>query len=776
MKAQSVSPELFGRDTQLAELQHWLEAVGAGRGGVVLVAGEAGVGKSRLLSEALQMPEATRCVQIRVNCLEGDEAEPYSLTRSLIAAAEGSPAEVAIDPAPEAERQVRQVEQALLALLEEVRRERPLLVVVDDMHWSDSPSLQVLLALSLHPGPRLFLLSYRPEPMTPGLASFLADVSRLRLAKTISLQPLSYADTGRMVRAMLDLQETLPPALLPELMTVTEGIPFLVEELLHTLVERGDLQPHGTGWRFRRGTALAVPGSLRLAIEGRLLLQPREVIALAEQAAVVGQVVDVARLARLSDLDEPELFTALRALIEAQILITQPDGTLAFRHALTREAIRTRLLQAERQTLHRRVAMMLEAEGGAASSTLAYHWSEAGEVSRAADQAYQAAKQAASLYAHREAIAHYELALSGGAGTKEEILSTLGDQYQALGEREEAIAHYQAAQAIYRAAGDTTAVAILNLRIGVAYSQQRFRKEALESLQAAFTDLPGNHPDRWRAGLYLGLQQAAMGNQDAAEATFLAAQEAARDTAVAELRIEYELCGLRARRGDWAALEEAAQRVLREAPDQTDEGLALRYDAHAALGSVAYYRGTLSKSLDHFTACLRIAEQRGLTDEQALARWNLATNALYHLGRWHEAREQLAELQALAIKDWAQPGIVFELWLNGEWEQAAEIWLRSWPDLLESDDLELQMAFGRRIADLLLALGRPQEALMLLAPLLAQLRRFEARSFELQLIPRQVEALARMGDKQALPVAQDGLVLAQTLGGRPKACYCAAGQ
>lgn len=224
MKVQSVSPELFGRDTPLAELRGRLAALGAGQGGVVLVAGKAGVGKSRLLSEALQMPEAADCVQIRANCLEGDEAEPYSLTRSLVAAAKGNPALVAASPAPEAERQVRRVEQALLALLDEARRDRPLLVTVDDVHWSDSPSLQVLLALCLHPGPRLFLLSYRPEPVTPGLAGFLADVSRLRLGQTIPLQPLSYADTGRMVRAMLGLHESLPPALLPEIMRATEGI------------------------------------------------------------------------------------------------------------------------------------------------------------------------------------------------------------------------------------------------------------------------------------------------------------------------------------------------------------------------------------------------------------------------------------------------------------------------------------------------------------------------------------------------------------------------
>lgn len=758
---------MFGRDAQLAELQRWLETLDSEPGSVMLVAGEGGVGKSRLLTEALQTPEARRYTLVRVNCLEGDEAEPYSLTRSLFAAAAAGPVQFAIDPAPEAERQVRQVQQSLLALLEGIRRDRPLLSVVDDVHWSDGPSLQVLLALSLHPGPLRFLLSYRPEPVTPGLATFLAEVARQRLGKTISLRPLSTADAGRMVRAILDLQESLPAALLHEIMAVTGGIPFLVEELLHTLLEQGVLQPRGRGWRFRRGTALAVPGSLRHAIEGRLLSQPPEVIAVAEQAAVVGQVIDVARLARLSHLDKPELFAALRALIDAQILVEQPNEAIAFRHALTREAIRTRMLKAERQALHRRVATMLEAEAGAPAAPLAYHWSKAGEIGRAAGHPLRAARQAASVHAHREAIAHYELAFSGAAAPRAEILSALGDQHEALAEREQAIACYQEAQAIYRAAGDTVAVAILDMRMGATYGGQRFRKEARQHLQAAFANLPGDHPERWRAGLYLGLQQAAAGSYEAAEATFLSAQAAAGDAAVARLRIAYELGGLRALRGDWAALEEAAQRVLREASDESDEGLALRHDAHAALGSVAYYRGTLSASLEHFTACLRIAERRGLANKQALARWNLATNALYHLGRWHEAREHLARLQALVTTGPAQGAIVFELWLNGQWEQAAEIWLRMWPELLESDDLEVQMAFGRRIADLLLALGRPQAALDLLAPLLARLQQLQVRSFQLQLLPRQVEALARIGDKQALTVAQEGLAMAQSLGGRP---------
>ena len=91
-----------------------------------------------------------------------------------------------------------------------------------------------------------------------GLAAFLADVSRLRLGQTIRLQPLAAADTGRLIRAMLDLQGTLPPALLHEIMAVTGGNPYLVEELVHTLVQRGDLAPEGSGWRFRPGATVAV--------------------------------------------------------------------------------------------------------------------------------------------------------------------------------------------------------------------------------------------------------------------------------------------------------------------------------------------------------------------------------------------------------------------------------------------------------------------------------------------------------------------------------------
>lgn len=767
MRLRAVSPRLFGREAQLGALRQQFLQMDAGKGGLALVAGAAGVGKSRLLGDALQLPEATRFPQVWVTCLEGDEQEPYSLARQLITVSGGDPMVMLAERAPEAERQVRQAQRALQILFDAVRDDRPLIVVIEDVHWSDGPSLQALLALALNAGPVLLLLSYRPEPLSTGLAGFLAEVQRLRLADPLLLQPLSTADTARMVRAMLGLQATLPSGLLHEVTTIAEGIPFLIEELLHSFVKQGRLKREKDSWRFERNTALAVPDVLRHAVEARLLQQRREVIAVAEQAAVLGQVVGAQLLARLSGLEEEALFSALRALVDAQLLVMQDEGAVGFRHALTREAIRTRLMGAERRTLHRRVALLLEAEGIGTAATLAFHWREAGEVERAARHAYEAARQAAAVHAHREAITHYELALAGGAAKREEILTALGDHYQALGEIKVAITHYRQAQSAYKEMDEATAVAVLDLRIGESYAQQRERTEALQSLQAAFKALPEGHGERWRAGLYLGLQQAAGGRHEEAAETFRAAQSAAGDDRLAQLRVTYELSGLKARRGAWAALEAAAQSVLSEAPEDSDEGLALRHDAHAALGSVAYYRGELRVTLAQFTACLHIAEQRGLLNDRALARWNLATNALYHLGRWHEAREHLSGIQALGVEELVAVAITFEQWLDGAWEAAAARWLEVWPEMEASEDLELQMAFGRRIADVLLALARYEEALTLLTPLMERLREREAKSYLLQLIPRQVEALARVEDNEALAVAQQGLDLARALGGRP---------
>jgi len=761
-----VCPLLIGRDEDLARLSAALDAA-TDRGGVMLVTGEAGVGKSRLLDELLAQPEAAAWARLRVGCLEPDRTEPYALVLALAHAA-GVTSDLPLGGAPEAERQVRRVEQALRAVLERFAAGRPLILTAEDLHWSDGPSLSALLALAQRPGRTLMLMTYRPAQPTPALAGFLTELHRLRLTHEIPLHPLERAAVARMIRVTLGLDAPVSGALLDEVMGATDGIPFLVEEVLRSLIEGGALEQTGTAWRRRPSVPLRVPGSLQQAIQARLLSQPADVAGIAALAAVLGQVIDVDLLRSLAECCEPELLTALRALTEAQLLVVRPDGSLAFRHALARDAVLDRLLEPERRGLHRRVARALDAGSESTPTVLAYHWAQARDLERAAPYALRAAERAAALHAHREAIGQYEIALAGGAASVPDLSMALGDSHAALGELEAAVAWYERASAHAGERGEVTRTAEIELRIGLAYAADRWRNEASEHLARAFAGLPSQHPSRWRAGLHLALQRAAQGEYIRADETLTEALVGAAEAdLLAPLRLAYELGGLRSLRGDWAALEEAGSRVLRESPEDSDEGLALCSDAHAALGSVAYYRGTMDTALEHFTACLGIARRRGLTVDEAMARWNRATNALYHLGRWSDARVDLAETQTLGTMLATTAGW-FELWLDGRWEEAVEAWLAAWSEqLASSGDLEVQTAHGRRIADLLLVLGRTGDALILLAPVLSRIREVGARSFELQLAPREAEALVRLSDPRAEAACETGLALARELGGQP---------
>jgi DNA-binding CsgD family transcriptional regulator/tetratricopeptide (TPR) repeat protein/transcriptional regulator with XRE-family HTH domain len=767
-----VCPVLIGRERELSQLRASLQTALTGHGGGVLLSGEAGVGKSRLLAEVYSTREVAACAQIQVSCLASDHAEPYALVVQLAQIAGGQPLELPLDTSMAAEGHVRRVTELVRAILGCRAQGQPLLLAAEDLQWCDPPSLAVLLALMQRPDGLVLLCTYRPEPLTQALADFLAQVSRLRLTVEVALHSLTQGEVARLVQTTLGLAGPVPGALLDDVMRATDGNPFLVEEIFRCLLERGDLAPVEGAWRWR-GAAVGVPRSLHHAIEGRLLGQPAAVQQVAQVAAILGHVIEARLLASLAELDEPAVWAALHALTRAQLLVARPDGTVTFRHALTRDAILGRLLEPERRALHRRAAEILSAGAGASEmgvtpAVLAFHWSRAGDATRAAPYALQAAARAAALHDHRDAIAHYELACAGSAAPASALLTAIGDSHLALGEREPAISNYEAAAALHTAADAVVQVAELELRIGVTYARERRRQEAVEHLERAVVALPIGHAERWRAGLWLGLQLAAQGKYAAAIATLHQAQLAvAGDDPVAGLRLTYEIGGVRAMRGEWAALDNAGQTVLADAPDDSDDALALRHDAHAALGSLAYYRGYFVRAQGHFVACGQIAEQRGVTVDQAVARWNLAGNVFYYVGRWAEGCRALADLRAMGYGWLADVAHWFGLWLEGRWEEAATAALAAWPRLETCADVELHQGLVKRMADILLALGRPGEALALVQEVLARAQAVGACTYEVQMIPQEVDALARLGDPQAMTRCAAGLVLARDLGARP---------
>lgn len=766
-RASTVCPVLIGREWELGHLRAALEAATGGSGGCILLAGEAGVGKSRLVSELVGNADVGGWVTVRVGCLESDVRQPYALVVQLADALGGWT--VPFDDAPEAARQTRRIEQALRHQIERVTGDRPLLLVAEDLHWSDQPSLQVLLGLVQRPVRSLVVLTCRKEPLQPSLASFLAELTRLRSAREVELRSLGRSEVARMVRAILARDEQIPGALLDEVMSATEGVPFLVEEVLRSLIESGGLEPEGRGWRRHEGAPLRVPGSLRQAIEARLLTQPPDVTRVALLAAAIGQAPDLDLLRTLCGLDEPTLLQAVRALVDAQILVGHPDGRPAFRHALTREAILARLLTPERQLLHRQVAEALGRDPTTPAATLAYHWAQADQAHLAGPHALRAAREAAAVHAHREAIGHYQLALTGQAAPAPELLTALGDHHTHLSECEAAASRYRQAMQPYVVAGDHTRIAELALRIGIAYATQRRRTEARRHLVAAVEGLPPGHPDRWRAGRELALQLAAQGLYREAEgALYQARTDGVTAGPLARMRIEHELGGVLSVQGNWTALERVARATLRETTDDSglgdpDELLALRHDAEAVLGEIAVYRGDLAGSLAHHRACLDLSRRRGLLHEQALARWSMAMK-LYYLGRWDAAWTELAEVQALGgalIGELVPP---FEHRLAGRLEEAADCWLDIWERFEADLDLELLVAIARYWSETLIALDRCQEVRDRLDAILTRVQSAGAVSYEFRLAPLWAEALARLDDPRAAVACDAALALARRLG------------
>ncbi len=193
-------PALVGRSPELQRLRAALASAADGDGGAILIVGEAGVGKTRLIAEALIGSEAAGAIIVRTGCLEADLAEPYALVAQIAEVRDGI--DLPFERAPEAARQARRVERELRAALQSAIGDRLLVLVAEDLHWSDQPSLNVLLGLAQRPGRCLLLMTCRPAPLTPALASFRAELNRMHRGAEHRLGPLSRAETVRMIRVI----------------------------------------------------------------------------------------------------------------------------------------------------------------------------------------------------------------------------------------------------------------------------------------------------------------------------------------------------------------------------------------------------------------------------------------------------------------------------------------------------------------------------------------------------------------------------------------------
>ena len=420
-----------------------------GQGGVVLVSGEAGIGKTRLVRAAADLAAARGFRVAWGLCVDGTAPAFWPWTQILREAGNGSGLLSETPPAPGEDPGA-----ALFGLYEQVVDvltgvEAPLAIVLDDLHWADVSSLRLLdfIAESAVRHRLLVFVTCRPEPgdHPDSLRDTLAVLSRS--GERLELPPFTAGDVASYLRTKKVAEE---PRLIEALVERTGGNPFYLGEVLRL-----------------RGSEKAVPSGARDVIERRVARLPEETRALLRTAAVVGRDLGIDLLETVTDTTAEQVMASLEPAVATGLLVEPPAGAdYRFSHALVREALYAGLSRLERSRLHLRVGEALEPVlPESESATLAHHFAQAGRLGGAdktVKHASRAARHATGQLAHIEAADFWTLALSalppGRDGERARLLTELGQAHRAVGRPRDARRDWAEAIRLARGTGDREAL------------------------------------------------------------------------------------------------------------------------------------------------------------------------------------------------------------------------------------------------------------------------------------------------------------------------------
>jgi class 3 adenylate cyclase/predicted ATPase len=447
---------LVGRESEVTLLLERWEHVKAGHGQVVLLSGEAGIGKSRLVQRLKDHVADERHVRWECRSLPYFENTAlFPLTdlfqRLLQFQAEDAPDEkvgkleqmlrqyrlpveesvqlfapLLTLPVPEnrypllnlsPQRQRQKTLETIVAILQEHAERHPVLFIIEDLHWADPTTLELLnLVIEQIPTTSmLMLLTCRPT-FRPSWShrSYLSEITVSRLSPTQVAQIVTCVTDGT----------TLPQEVLVQIVEKTDGVPLFVEELTKAILESGQLKARDGHYELVGSLrVLTIPATPQDSLMARLdRLVTAKVVA--QYAAVIGRQFSYALLQAVSQLDESTLQRELERLVEAEIVYQRglpPQAYYFFKHALIRDAAYESLLKSTRQQYHQRIAQVLEAQFPetveAQPALLAHHYTEAGWTAQAIPYWQRAGQQASDRSAHLEAISHVTTGL--------ELLKTL---------------------------------------------------------------------------------------------------------------------------------------------------------------------------------------------------------------------------------------------------------------------------------------------------------------------------------------------------------------
>jgi DNA-binding CsgD family transcriptional regulator len=664
------SGDFVGRRHELQALAAAFADAIHGQPRCVLVSGEAGVGKSRLTAEFSKECAREDALWLAGGCVAlagrdlpyGPLLEALRGARHLPMAAEtaeelarfvggpGSEEDKAWSPS---DRQAArgQVFELLLRLLAQVSKSHPLVLVVEDIHWADRSTLDVLLFLTrnLTSERMLLILTYRSDEKGDGnsLATWLGEQRRQSRVMHVELSRFSHSEVKAQLTNLLSHEPE--PRLLDEILARSDGNPFYVEELIAAVLQ---------------GRRLS--SSLQDILSAKLRALPPRTQKLLRIAAVAGRSFTPELLGDLASIGDDELFESLHSATDHHVLLPEPENdTLSFRHALLQEAAYMELLPGERERLHARVATVLSRRpelgiqhDAGIKAEISHHWYAAGNHVRALESAILAGKAAEKAHAFNETLVQFERSVELWDRVPDARVFTGMDLATVLSRAAEAawaIGHPGRAVSLQQNAVAAVDEVAEPLRAGMFYERLAYYipvhlygqgQVAAAALEKALRLIPSDKPSVERARVLITLADVTSAGSDYARALPFAEEGAAIAALVGDkverARALSHLGGILVSLGDapsGVAHVREAVAVARELDSPIPLLSALSWATYVL--SVA---GQSQQVVETALEAREVGKKTGITRSYVVACLLNAAEALFELGRWEEAHRLLEEL------------------------------------------------------------------------------------------------------------------------------------
>ena len=762
--------ELVGRTAERERLTEALDRARAGSGSLVLLAAEAGVGKTRLAEElARQAGEdalwgrathgasapygptvAVLRAFLRSTPRALDELGPLRSHLALILPELG---------APSSSNDRATLFEAVHAAFARAAEEGHSLVVLDDLQWSDEATLDLLGALAEPLGrlPLLVLGTYRSDglPRDHMLRRFRHELRRAGRLDEVTLEPLDQDETGELLAQLL--ADAPAPSLTRVIHDRTQGVPFFVEELAAALRMTGALSAGPRGLELARSDEVPLPASIRDAV----LVQASELSsagrAAAEVAAVAGETFGMDLVADASS------GAGLAELVESGLAAETAEGEGAFRHALTREALYADVPWVHRRALHRSLAQALETSGAGAAE-VATHWVGARDHRRAREALLRAARDSQAVHAYRDAARAGRQALElwpegEDAERRIEALEGYAVSSELCGELADAAVAWREISALRAYTDAPAAFAEAQRRLAAVCDLRGDRAAALAARRAAADSFArGDRPAE------AAVERLAMGNYMRAEASYSAAIELAQAAAqdadrAGRLDLRLRALGLEgvglAKRGDFEAGLATVRGALAAAleHDLTPVAADLYQRLSLVLYEAADYRHA-QETLETALALCRTTGQRG-TEEACVT---CMVYVLRECGDWAEAVRLGRDLIASGSAVWVAEGLIGVIHVHqGKFGSARKLLASSHTAAAQLGHFNMYVDTTAGLARLAASEKRPEEAAERCHSVLARWEDSEDRHYAVKGLRWSAGFFARRDDRDGAHACAEAL-------------------